>query len=242
MLRALLRHVATHHGMDVRAIVGVDSLVTCGVCAKGRSASRALNAEWRKSIGYSVCCGVSPGLHYAPSRLNPSDPPSRQRNVEPPQARLPPWAAGSPSDLALLDAWGALPLQRKDLVRWVELTLRMCAVRRVTRWGYRGVRVGEASHPGPRKTQFPIESRPQVQLQYERDLTVPIKNRRTRLLLLFSSWLSEVHQRGLDEFYQLRVEEADQLLADFGQQAYDTGLSLSDFSETVNAVIDLQRS
>ena len=242
MLRALLRHVATHHGMDVRAVVGVDSLVTCGVCAKGRSASRALNAEWRKSIGYSVCCGVSPGLHYAPSRLNPSDPPSRQRNVEPPQARLPPWAAGSPSDLALLDAWGALPLQRKDLVRWVELTLRLCAVRRVTRWGYRGVRVGEASHPGPRKTQFPIESRPQVQLQYERDLTVPIKNRRTRLLLLFSSWLSEVHQRGLDEFYQLRVEEADQLLADFGQQAYDTGLSLSDFSETVNAVIDLQRS
>ena len=44
------------------------------------------------------------------------------------------------------------------------------------------------------------------------------------------------------EYFLQRVEDADQTLADYGQMAYDTGLSLHDFSETVNSVLDVQRS
>ena len=43
------------------------------------------------------------------------------------------------------------------------------------------------------------------------------------------------------EYFLQRVEDADQT-PDYGQMAYDTGLSLHDFSETVNSVLDVQRS
>ena len=155
MLRSLLRYAALKHGTDVRVAVGVDSLVTCGVCAKGRSVSRALNVEWRKSLGYTLCCGVNPALHYAPSRLNPSDPPSRQREVEPPCAKPPAWASMSEHEIPISDSWGMLPLQRKELSAWVELTLRLCCAQRVTCWGLSGRQSGRGQEPRASEVGFP---------------------------------------------------------------------------------------
>lgn len=86
MVKKALEYSFRRWGPDVRIPLGVDSLVACGVCNKGRSASRALNAEWRKAMGWELCCGVRAGLHYVPSRLNPSDHPSRSRRVPPPTA------------------------------------------------------------------------------------------------------------------------------------------------------------
>jgi hypothetical protein len=242
MLRSLMRHAALEHGTDVRVAVGVDSLVTCGVCAKGRSASRALNAEWRRAVGYSLCCGVSPALHYAPSRLNPSDPPSRGREVEPPRAAPPPWASFASAEVSLSDAWGSLPLQSKKLSLWTEFVLRLCAARRVTRWGLRGVRVGEADNPGPRKSAFPVEDRPRVNLQFERGLTSQVKSSRAKLFARFTAWVWEMRSLSVAEFFLKGAEVADQILADYGQMSYESGLSLHDYSETINAVLDVQRT
>jgi hypothetical protein len=231
-----------HCGMGLVFASLSGSTVTGGVCAKGRSASRALNAEWRRAVGYTLCCGVSPALHYAPSRLNPSDPPSRGREVEPPCAAPPPWASLSTAELPLSDAWGSLPLQAKKLSLWTELVLRLCAARRVTRWGLRGVRVGEAGNPGPRKSAFPVEARPRVHLQFERGLTSQVKSSRAKLFARFTAWIWEMRSLGVAEYFLQGAEAADQILADYGQMSYEAGLSLHDYSETINAILDVQRT
>lgn len=96
-LRRALAWGLHHFGTDARLPIGVDSLVTFGVADKGRSSSRALNSEWRRSIGLELACGVRDGLHYVPSRLNPADVPSRQQRLGPPTDSAPPgWASDAP--------------------------------------------------------------------------------------------------------------------------------------------------
>eukprot|EP00971_Amphidinium_carterae_P253358 5030295-Amphidinium_carterae.1 len=74
-----MQRLANRFPAGAKVSLGVDSLVTAGVIAKGRSASVALNSAWRQHIGYTLCSGLTLGLHYVPSRLNPADAPSRGR-------------------------------------------------------------------------------------------------------------------------------------------------------------------
>ena len=67
-----------------RFSLAVDSNVTlCAMC-KGRSPSNALRPILRR-IGACLVVGcLYPAMHFAPTRLNPSDPPSRGRDLDPP--------------------------------------------------------------------------------------------------------------------------------------------------------------
>lgn len=83
MVRQGSEYALQRHGPQRRLVTGVDSLASCGVENKGRSASRAPNREWKKAVRVQVLGGMRLGLHSAP-QFNPADHPSHGRDVPPP--------------------------------------------------------------------------------------------------------------------------------------------------------------
>ena len=78
--RALLRRLARQRACaGTRRLVAYDSRVTIGVAAKGRSPSRALNYEQRRTMPYLVGPDIQEGPLWVDSKRNPSDHPSRGR-------------------------------------------------------------------------------------------------------------------------------------------------------------------
>ena len=65
-----------------RGLFLLDSRVTIGASAKGRSASKALNYPLRAGIAEFVGCDFYPGADFVPTRFNPGDKPSRLRRLD----------------------------------------------------------------------------------------------------------------------------------------------------------------
>ena len=91
------------HGQ--RFLIGLDSLVALGACAKGRSSSWQLNAPMRRVVPDLLLGRLYPGEVYTPTEINPADCPTRGRR--PPSAgvgAMPPWLlqclSGAPVSLA----------------------------------------------------------------------------------------------------------------------------------------------
>lgn len=76
---------------DSRFLAILDSRVTIGAAAKGRSSSESISCILRGSIAYCVGGNIYPGLLHGPSEKNPADAPSRGRDVPPPCRDLPLW-------------------------------------------------------------------------------------------------------------------------------------------------------
>ena len=110
------------HGPS-RVAVFVDSTVARGVVAKGRSASKALNAEWARWLPYTLGAGVSLGPVYIPTRMNPADGPSRLGSV--PAARHSAPAFVADDDGEDLAYWTRFPKQRRDLSDWARLVIKL---------------------------------------------------------------------------------------------------------------------
>lgn len=123
MVRQGLGYSLQHFGPHQRLMMGVGSLVSCGVANKGRSASRALNREWRKAVGLQILAGMRLGLHYAPTQYNPADHPSRGRKIPPPTSAPPPWWA-SGRIVEDLDLYGGVRFARIEAL-WVEFVARL---------------------------------------------------------------------------------------------------------------------
>ena len=88
--RALLRKFARQRQCGgTRRLVAYDSRVTIGVAAKGRSPSRALNHEQRRTMPYLVGPDIQEGVVWVDSKRNPADHPSRERRLPPPVPPLP---------------------------------------------------------------------------------------------------------------------------------------------------------
>ena len=103
--RALLRQIAKKpRGGGTRRLVAYDSRVAIGVAAKGRSPSRALNHEQRRTMPYLVGPDIQEGPLWVDSKRNPSDHPSRGRPIPPPSAPAPWVAQFLDGDLLALDA------------------------------------------------------------------------------------------------------------------------------------------
>ena len=69
----------------------LDSRVTMGAAAKGRSSSRALSRILRSSLGCVFGGGLYPGCLHVRSAWNRADGPSRGRAVDPPTAPVAKW-------------------------------------------------------------------------------------------------------------------------------------------------------
>ena len=67
----------------------LDSRVTIGAAAKGRSA--AISRVLKGCVGYQILGNIYPGLLHCSSGKNRSDGPSRDRPIEPPTKELPRW-------------------------------------------------------------------------------------------------------------------------------------------------------
>ena len=100
-------------GKASRVLIGGDSQVALGCMLKGRSASRSLNLELQKSLGFILGGGVQSYLMYCPTKLNPADDPTRGAAVREPSLPEPSWwASALLGDFALLDQW--LALEKSD--------------------------------------------------------------------------------------------------------------------------------
>ena len=103
-------------GGDLRFNAVTDSSVVLGSHTKGRSSALLLGASLRKVGATLVAGGLYPAWHYSPTRLNPSDDPTRDQACRP--ASGPQLAnLGSPW---LLAALGGLSKPRAD---WARLFL-----------------------------------------------------------------------------------------------------------------------
>ena len=76
----LLRRNLSHHP-ESRFAVLLDSRVAKGALAKGRSSSKALQPGLRRGAAYQLAGGLFPTYGFAPTRLNPSDDPTRDREI-----------------------------------------------------------------------------------------------------------------------------------------------------------------
>ncbi|CAK0900373.1 unnamed protein product, partial [Prorocentrum cordatum] len=108
----------------------LDSRVSIGAISKGRSSSTAINKLLRRRAPLQLATGSHVGCHFAPTRLQPADVPSRTlRDPASALARVaeapppaPCWLAGlEAGGASAFRAWAALPLQRRQQSRWAWL-------------------------------------------------------------------------------------------------------------------------
>eukprot|EP00438_Fugacium_kawagutii_P032677 Skav232234 [mRNA] locus=scaffold4367:134627:147445:- [translate_table: standard] len=85
-----IRHCAKQH-RNSRVLGLLDSRVTLGATAKGRSSSFAITKVLKRNIPYIIGSNLYPGGLHVYSSKNRADAPSRDREVEPPSKALPKW-------------------------------------------------------------------------------------------------------------------------------------------------------
>ena len=76
---------------DCRAVGLLDSRVTIGASAKGRSSSFAISRVLQTTMPYIIGGGLYPGLLHVGSSRNRADGPTRNRSIDPPTKELPEW-------------------------------------------------------------------------------------------------------------------------------------------------------
>ena len=73
-------------------LVGIlDSRVTIGAAAKGRSSSKAISRILQTTTPYIIGANLYPGLLHIGSKHNRADGPTRDREIDPPTKELPRW-------------------------------------------------------------------------------------------------------------------------------------------------------
>lgn len=99
------RRISSSH-KSVRIPYGIDSQVCLGTVSKGRSASRALNVEMRKSVPWAIGSDLYGDYMYFPSYCNRADGPTRHSKPAPPDVKLPGWWKDAcDGKFAGLDRW-----------------------------------------------------------------------------------------------------------------------------------------
>ena len=123
MYKTFQKYCARHHPSS-RTLGLLDSRVTLGAVAKGRSSSPALSRVLQGTLPYTLGSGLySGGLHVYSSK-NRADGPSRNRALEPPTKEVPVWY----SDLCAGKRWRfdvacAASRCSKLRARWLRLLL-----------------------------------------------------------------------------------------------------------------------
>lgn len=121
--KTFLKHAAKNFP-NSRVLALLDSRVTLGAAAKGRSSSYALSRVLQGSLGYVIGGGLYPGGLHVCSARNRSDGPSRNRPVPPPTKEVPQWLVSlRQGDHEPFDAVLSASHYEKVPGRWVRLLL-----------------------------------------------------------------------------------------------------------------------
>ena len=237
-IRAALELASGESPAPQRVLVLVDSLVTRGLVAKGRSASKKLNAEWSKCLPICLGQGLSVAPLFVPSRLNPADGPSRLSPVSSPSWPAPPFA--DTGDLEELEVWQRYPRQRRGHSPWARLVLRLVRFRGSAGQPRAGRRFDSTlgfPGEGPRGQSLPLNLRPAVVLLDGVGRNPEVLERRAAAVLLLQDWLRN-RDVTWEAFLSKSPASVSRLLAAFGQHLYDIGRPLGVYAETINAVVD----
>ena len=109
---------------NCRAVALLDSRVTIGASAKGRSSSFAISRILQTSMPYVIGGGLYPGLLHVGSSKNRADGPTRNRGIDPPTKEVPRWfeqlQAGRPQ---MFDAVVESSRVQKNPARWLRFLL-----------------------------------------------------------------------------------------------------------------------
>lgn len=120
-----LKHCAKKYP-NSRLLALLDSRVTLGAAAKGRSSSFAISRVLQGCLGYVIGGGLYPGGLHICSAKNRSDAPSRNKKVPPPTKDLPSWLlALRHGDTELFDMVLAASGYQRHVGRWIRLLLLM---------------------------------------------------------------------------------------------------------------------
>ena len=245
-LRTLLGEV-TKAGEELPSshVLGIsDSRVSIGAAGKGRSASRLLNGEIRRKVPDVVGNDTYPGFLFNPTRLTPSDDPSRLRPLRPagPVRRPPWWDSLVRGDYSEFDYWASLPKQSFRVSEWDRLVVTIL-------WAH-GVRLAPKDsgwdptlgYPGegPRKVSVPPNAH-LIDLRSFRNLTPAVASRRERLRCEFATFVQVRLGVSLGTFLEYGAADIDTLVSDFGQYLFRSNRARGDFSETINALVDVRR-
>ena len=200
---------------DERSIGLLDSRVTIGAAAKGRSSSYSISRVLKGSSAYVIGGGLYPGLLHVYSGDNPSDDPTRDRPVRRASRAKPQWLLDLESgNVAAFDAVVASGRLEKIPARWMRLLLLLGGdIERNPGPGARG--------PLDLKTGFA----PATALRME------------KCLQLFRAWC----EAELDCKWTVLVEDLEALclaLRCYGLHCFESGLPRYQFVYAITAVQD----
>ena len=121
--KSWLKHCAKRWG-NHRLLGLLDSRVTMGAAAKGRSSSKALSRVLRSSLGCVLGGGLYPGCLHVRSSWNRADGPSRGRDIDPPSADVAEWIRHlQRGDFALFELMLQTSKWTRPVGRWIRLLL-----------------------------------------------------------------------------------------------------------------------
>ncbi len=112
---------------DSRFVGILDSRVTIGAAAKGRSSSFSLSRVLQGSVAYVVGGGLYPGCLHCGSSFNRADEPSRDRPVQEPKKGIPHWLTClMDGDPGKFDRVRASARYEKNPARWLRFLPLLC--------------------------------------------------------------------------------------------------------------------
>ena len=219
--KSMIKSAATTDS-DSRFSALLDSRVTIGAAAKGRSSSEAISRILiRGTIAYVIGGGLYPGLLHTGSLFNRADGPSRGRPIQPPSKELPGWfielQQGRP---AAFDAVVEASRVPKIASRWLRFLLLLA---------------GEIEpHPGPLHTA----RIPRGPLDMTIGFVKATSDRMSSCLSSFKHWVET--EAAID--WDILVADPEGLswaLRGYGMFCFETGLPRYWFVYAITAVQDL---
>ena len=206
--------VAARGSCHSRQMFLVDSRVVLGAAAKGRSASRALNSILSRLIPVLLGSDFYPGFDFVPTRLNPSDAPSRRVPLRSPRAFPPSWLQDAiEGKLDPLVTLSRAPRQNRKWASWARLILGQAAKFHLLLWTQFAfdATLGFPGEGPPRRA-----TRGTLADLVSRGHTSQVVMRRRQCLVQFSDWLHTFRNMTLAELLQLDARQADAVLAAYG--------------------------
>ena len=213
--KSWLKHYTKRWG-NHRLLGLLDSRVTMGAAAKGRSSSKALSRVLRSSLGSVLGGGLYPGCLHVRSAWNRADGPSRGRDIDPPSADVANWIR---------------QLQRGDFASFELQTSKW--TRPVGRW----IRLllllsGDVErNPGPVQKVY----QPRGELDLFGGLSRATTQRMQTCLSQFSEWLQSDLGMTIDHALE-NAEMTNLSLRAYGRMLYAAGRPRYQLVYTITAV------
>ena len=201
--KSWLKHCSKAH-VNSRLVALLDSRVTMGAVAKGRSSSKALSRILRGSLCYTLGSGLYPGTLHCRSGWNRADGPSRDSEVPPASRPVPLWLNRLINgDHELFDLMVESATWIRPLGRWFRLLLLLA---------------GDIErNPGPVRPQ-----QPRGELNMLSGFAPATFSRMEKCLAAFESWCKSEAGLSLKDVLQT-AETANMALKAYGLHLFRQG-------------------